>query len=399
MSHKDAELGLYKEKLDELSAANDQLTELSNSLQCQLDCVRQELEFCNKERTQLELALEDSKTEALKERDGRLAAEGRIEKMETSLRSDKKYRELRERVSNYEKEVDSLNVVVDMKTQRIRQLEGDKMRTELELADYETLKESYQRLQRENEALTETLGMKARKNAEQSREIDQLRTELKREINEKKRVSIKYDQLEYQLNESRELLAELSYANIPPINENDQEDMETNGVGGGAGGERGVESSFSTKYHSFSSASQVSMPPPNTSRRTSSRNHVRRLFSTPNISESSQHQQQQAQFHSRQHYQHQDPAMYPNANTKHRLPELVLSSINSNWLQHKGHKAGTPNTVNNISSHKTHPDSDQASSSCSANSSPIMSPKLTDPKSTDSFNEYPNSSSVSASSN
>lgn len=381
---KDAELEAFKEQLTDLSKCNAELTELVSSLQTQLDCAREEFEYCSKERTQLELTLEDSKTEAKKEKDGRIAAETRVEQLESSLRSDKKYRELREKISNFEKEVDSLNVVVDMKTQRIRQLEGDKMRSEIELADYESLKESYQRLQRENEALTETLGMKARKNAEQSREIDTLRSELKREVNEKKRMSIKYDQLEYQFNESRELLSELYSSTIPPINESDS-DQDSLAGGDNPGG----ESSF--RFTPFTPHSSSRRNPAHTSNRTS----VRRLFSTPAVLDSQQQ---------RQHFQHQDPAFNKgSAQNNHRLPELVLSSIGAtNWMS-QGKPQGSKNQPppqppthhphsHHHHNHRAHEDTGHATSAASsspANSSPMLSPKIiTDKKGTAQF-EYP----------
>lgn len=355
---KDNTIGLLNNRLSEALTQVDCGKNEISSLKEKLTEVEQELLSTNEERARLEEATYELQQELCLEKETRLGVETRLEQLELSCRSDKKYRDLKEKVSTYQMEVDSLNVVVDLKTQRTRHLEGEIMRIELELSNYENLKESYQRLQRENEALTETLGMKARKNAEQSREIEHLRSEMKREANERKRTSIRNDQLEYQLNETREMLADLSFVSeLAPDNndcENNKEDV--------------------SRFNSFSSA-----------QRPASRHYVRRLFSTPSMSHDT--------VQSRQHFQHQDPVTEP----KHRLPELVLSSIGANWSL-----SGRPPPPSSSSGpsfrlhHNTHDPVPQAdsnsskSSNCSNNSSPLTSPgPIMSNSKSDTFSEFP----------
>nr|XP_046918800.1 protein PF14_0175-like [Dermatophagoides farinae] len=298
-NQKQTEINLLMTNVDELNnVIEDQKVKIV-SIENHYIGLKQAAESFDDERKRLQNELQETQDECTNEKEIRVDLEKRLEKAEGLLKSDRKYRELKEKISNYEKEVDSLNVVVDMKTQRIRYLESEKMRTELELADYEQLKESYQQLQRENEALTEALGMKARKNAEQSRELDILRTELKRETNERKRLAARYDTLEFQFNESRDMLTSMNAM----LNEESMKNAETD------------ETVFFTPMQSSNNSNFVESS--RKSRPGSNSNAVRQLFSTPLMSD--------PQFKSRYHFQHQDPA----SDASHRLPEVVLSSIKS----------------------------------------------------------------------
>ena len=299
---KDNKIAYLNNRLSQVLSEVASLKNETCLLNEKLNTVERELLDTNQERTNLEEKLDEVQQLFYLEKEERHNVETKLEQLELSCRSDKKYRDLKEKLSTYQKEVDSLNVVVDMKTQRTRHLESEIMRIEMELSNYENLKESYQQLQRENEALTETLGMKARKNAEQSREIEHLRTELKREATERKRTLIRNDQLEYHLNETRELLQEMSYSDNAPREIDDCDSKE--------------ETFSQSRFNSFqSSVSRSAKTSARHERSTGSSFAVRRLFSSPISHES------------RQHYQHQDPA----TDSKHRLPELVLSSIEANW--------------------------------------------------------------------
>ncbi|OTF77044.1 hypothetical protein BLA29_004851, partial [Euroglyphus maynei] len=318
-NQKQTEINLLMTNIGELTDVIEENKEKIASLENQYDGLKQEAELFDDERKRLENELQETRNECTNGKEIIADLQKRLEKAEGLLKTDRKYRELKEKVSNYEKEVDSLNVVVDMKTQRIRYLEGEKMRTELELADYEQLKESYQQLQRENEALTEALGMKARKNAEQSRELDILRTELKRETNERKRLAARYDTLEFQLNESRDLLNNISNMNNI-LNEESIKNAESD--------EADFYTPLQTPNPNFIESSRKSRPGSNS-------NAVRQLFSTPMISDS--------QFKSRYHFQHQDPA----SDTSHRLPEVVLSSMNSSNCRSFHNKRNSSSTETN----------------------------------------------------
>lgn len=367
---KDNTIALLGNKLTEASAQVETHQNEAEALKAKLDAVEEELLCCSQERTNLAEILEQTRQELCSEKEAHMSVESRLEQLEISCRSDKKYRDLKEKVSTYQKEVDSLNVVVDMKTQRTRHLESEIMRIELELSNYENLKEAYQRLQRENEALTETLGMKARKNAEQSREIEHLRCELKREANDHKRASILNDQLEYQLNETRERLHEVSFSSDFAANDNnlDCDPKDASSIVRFNSLIDSVTQSTSSKHASFS-------------QRPLGRNYVRRLFSTPSVTNND--------FQSRQHYQHQDPATH----SKHRLPELVLSSIGANWSVNRAVSSSTNFHGHGSTSHHPHSHADlhcgSSSNNSSGHSSPIASPKM-DNTTTDTFMDFPN---------
>ncbi|XP_075680290.1 uncharacterized protein LOC113791907 isoform X1 [Dermatophagoides pteronyssinus] len=341
ISHqKQAEINLLMTNVGELTNVIEEHKEKIASIENQYNELKQEAESFDDERKRLENELHEAQSECANGKGIITDLEKRLDKAEGLLRTDRKYRELKEKVSNYEKEVDSLNVVVDMKTQRIRYLESEKMRTELELVDYEQLKESYQQLQRENEALTEALGMKARKNAEQSRELDILRTELKRETNERKRLAARYDTLEFQLNESRDMLSNISNMNNI-LNEESIKNAQSD--------EAGFFTPGQTTNSNFVESSRKSRPGSNS-------NAFRQLFSTPMMSDS--------QFKSRYHFQHQDPA----SDTSHRLPEVVLSSMNSSNCRSFHNKRNTTTTetntatnVNVINGHQSSSSSPQSS--------------------------------------
>lgn len=371
---KDNMIDLLNVKLNDARNENENHLNNIKSLTDKISILEGELLSLSEKDNQLEANFVEIQQELSNEKEARLNAETRLEQLELSCRSDKKYRDLKEKLSTYQKEVDSLNVVVDMKTQRTRHLESEIMRIEMELTNYENLKEAYQRLSRENEALTETLGMKARKNAEQSREIEQLRNEFKREVNERKRTSIRCDQLEYQLNETREMLADVSVQDISLSNCDPKEE--------------GV-----SRMHSYLGSVSHSKQP-HCSQRAPNRSYVRRLFSTPSISDESR-------FNSRQHHQHQNPL-----NNDNLLPDFVLSSIGANWQHNRSSLSSTP-LPNNYRSqqegfstqHQHHDHSELSTNKQSVNSSsPLPQPKMTSSKRADPFNDFPNSSpSVSSS--
>lgn len=374
-SQKEASILLLETKLWEQSKQLDDAQTEVQSFKLKLADAESLLLSGEEERQVLIKEIEDLQRDLENEKEEHSNTLSKLNALEESCRSDKKYRDLKDKISTYQKEVDSLNVVIDMKTQRTRHLESQVMHTKLELANYENLKENYQQLQRENEALTETVGMKARKNAEQSREIDTLRSELRREANERKRTSIRNDQLEYQLNETQGLLKEYTF-DLSSVNEDSKEATPSQS-------DAPVPYSQSERpARNLSSIVPKNVSSNFGSKQTAGRSSVRRLFSTPL---------------SRQHF-HQQPT---SSSAKKPLPELVLSSIggDSNWAPSQTATSGASSSA---SSHYDNGQSDchsssKSSSNCnSANSSPQTSPKLSKSNKDDPFAEFaPTSSSMS----
>lgn len=370
-SQKEASILLLETKLWEQSKQLDDAQTEVQSFKLKLADAESLLLSGEEERQGLIKEIEELQHDLENEKEEHSNTLSKLNALEESCRSDKKYRDLKDKISTYQKEVDSLNVVIDMKTQRTRHLESQVMHTKLELANYENLKENYQQLQRENEALTETVGMKARKNAEQSREIDTLRSELRREANERKRTSIRNDQLEYQLNETQELLKEYTF-DLSSVNEDSKEATPS---------QSDAPLSYSQSERSarnLSSNVPKNVPSNFGSKRTAGRSSVRRLFSTP------------VRLH-----------QHPTSSSAKPLPELVLSSIggDSNWVPSQTATSGASSSA---SSHYDNGQSDchsssKSSSNCnSANSSPQTSPKLSKPNKDDPFAEFaPTSSSMS----
>lgn len=313
-------------QLDESRANNIQLEEEKHRLATDLDVARGKLETFEQKITELTAKLATSEEEKAAEIEANRILQVKIDKLEASLKSDKKYKELKEKITNLEKEVDSLNVVIEMKNQRVRTLESEKMQTEVELQAYERLRETHQKLLHEKEALTETVALKARKNAEQSRELDGLRGELRRELTARKQLATKADQLEYQLNESREQLSffENTFDTsqfFTPCERNPQR----SGLG----------------------SLSIGINTGNTRPRT-----ARRLFSTPAINSlviaeasSSSNSSSNNVNTSRQHYQHQEPvggnvpmheAMLKMQNDASAVIDHVSSSSSSTIAMTKG---------------------------------------------------------------
>jgi len=218
--------------------------------------------------------------------------------------------------------------------------------------------------------------MKARKNAEQSRELETLRSELKREVNERKRFSIRNDQLEYQLNETRELFNEMSFCSDYVSTDNNPEC------------ESKVDAASQARFNALlgSEARSTLNKSVSSVHRPIGRQFVKKqLFTTPSDSQLQS---------SRQHYQHQDPVT---DSKHHRLPELVLSSIGSNWQVNRAASTSTitsnivESNATNSYAHHHHPNQNVQSEAHSNGLSPIASPKVSNPKA-DIFNDFPNPS-------
>lgn len=401
----ESRLWAQSKELDEARVARDEATH-------QMTTLRADLGEGVLERGQLEerVAALRQELEAEKEEHSNVLA--KLNALEESCRSDRKYRDLKEEISTYQKEVDSLNVVLEMKNKRNRSAEQELMMIKLELSNYESLKESFKNLQRENEPLTETVGMKARKNAEQTREIDNLRSTVKKEANERKRMSIRTDQLEYRLNETLELLHTVSMGEMVPIADNDEEDEgeEADKHESGQESEKGSHNTMMGKFSPrfYSSVNMVSakangggMGVAHSSR--SGGRNVRRLFSSPGgfvtggALASSGAAAASGDGGQRQHFQHQEPNMSRTAaSPRAALPDMVLSSIGSssnNWPSSSSSSTRTADTVadgHNGNGHNhhhhhhnyhtdffgTHSNKSTNSRNSSANSSPLNSPKV-----------------------
>lgn len=281
INQRDRQLVQLSAQLDESRANDTRLQEEKHRLATDLDAMRRQLESMEQAFAELTTKFTTSQEEKAAESEAKNILQAKVDKLEASLKSDKKYKELREKVTNLEMEVESLNVVIEMKNEKVRALESEKMQTEVELQAYDRLRETYQKLVHEKEALTETVALKARKNAEQSRELDGLRNDLRREFTARKQFATKADQLEYQLNQTREQLSilETSVDASQFFTPCDQSVFRTGGsksVTTGHGRPRTARRLFSTPCVGSSAFAEVSS-------------------STNNVAE-------------RQHYQHQEPA-------------------------------------------------------------------------------------------
>ena len=395
------------EQGQELDAAKAEVAQSAE----RMSSLEQELAEGVTERGELEERVAGLRQELEAEREEHSSVLASLKALEDSCRSDRKYRDLKEKINTYQKEVDSLNVVLEMKTQRNRNLETEQMRMQMELANYESLKETYQNLRRENEALAETVSLKARKNAEHAREIDTLRASLKKEQNERKRMSIRNDQLQYKLDETVEMLHSMTVSEMMIVGEDGEEDSEKNGGENkptveNVGGQHDLHnssSSFVPLCHS--SMNKKNNGGGNGGGPTNHQRSVRRLFSTPGslvtggaLSGGGGADSQ------RQHFQHQEPTHHHHPHHPHHphhshraaLPELVLSSIgaSSHWSSSTSTtttsgSSGPSSASSNASSFSSSARNDGSNGHnhnhnhhqhnhnySSANSSPLNSPRL-----------------------
>lgn len=281
-------------QLEEAKANNASLREEQDILAIEFEATRCQAWENQQAVSQLSAKLAASQDELNAEKEAKLALEAKIEKLEASLKSDRKYKDLREKISNLEMDVASLKVVIEMRNDRIKILESEKMQNQVELQNYERLRESHKKLEQKNEALTETIKLKASKNADQSREIHTLRGDLNKELTEKKKLLTKADQLEYELNQTREMLS---------LNVSHESAISTSNYFTPLPSRNNV--SLSTSMHGDAGNSKP--------------RSAKYLFSTPMCAEL-------GSSFSRQHHQHQQPGDLGNHSTARQASEARFCS-------------------------------------------------------------------------
>lgn len=125
-------------------------------------------------------------------------------KLEESLTKDKdaRVKYAQEKITQLQKDVDSLNSVLEMRLERIHALEKDSlllMETQNEL---ETQKDTNKALSQQLESLNAALDKRREQYENLFAEHEKIRQELNRERKERRRMTMKTEQLEFALNES-----------------------------------------------------------------------------------------------------------------------------------------------------------------------------------------------------
>lgn len=125
-------------------------------------------------------------------------------KLEESLTKDKdaRVKYAQERITQLQKDVDSLNSVIEIRSERIRVLEKDGLLLKEVQNELLHHKDNEKALKQQLESLNAAL-VKKREQLEKLRvEHEELRQELKRECTERRRMTMKTEMLEWEINES-----------------------------------------------------------------------------------------------------------------------------------------------------------------------------------------------------
>jgi len=163
-----------------------------------------ELEICQQNRNQLLNEIEDSKSQLNQTKQLKDALESKINQIEENIMNDKdkKFKYLTEKTKQLEIEVDSLKVVMDMKNEKIHTLERQMIETQEKINELPMAKETIRGLQQQIENLQVTLERKIHQFNQLTREHEDLKNEYDREMREKRRLSMKNEELAYHLSES-----------------------------------------------------------------------------------------------------------------------------------------------------------------------------------------------------
>ena len=190
-----------EEHLKELSRLHEAQTSELNDLTGQHSKIRQEFE----ERvTYLETEL-DTRTKELTElRKEHESLNESYNKLEESLTKDKdaRVKYVQDKANQLQKEVESLNSVIEMRTERMHVLEKDSILLGEAQQELVTVKDSNKALKQQLESMEAALKNKREKYETLFAERETLSQELKRERKERRRMTMRSEQLEYALNES-----------------------------------------------------------------------------------------------------------------------------------------------------------------------------------------------------
>lgn len=125
-------------------------------------------------------------------------------KLEESLTKDKdaRVKYAQEKITQLQKDVDSLNSVLEMRLERVHALERDSILLTETQNELETQKDSNKALYQQLESLNAALDKRREQYENLFAEHEKIRQELVRERKERRRMTMKTEQLEFALNES-----------------------------------------------------------------------------------------------------------------------------------------------------------------------------------------------------
>jgi chromosome segregation ATPase len=163
-----------------------------------------ELQMCQQNRDQLLNELKDKNNQLNQTKQLKDELEVKVIQMEETIMNDKdkRFKYLNEKTKQQELEVESLKVVMDMKNEKIHTLERQMIETQEKINELPLAKETIRGLQQQIENLQVTLERKIHQFNQLTAEHEDLKTEYDREMREKRRLSMKNEELAFHLSES-----------------------------------------------------------------------------------------------------------------------------------------------------------------------------------------------------
>ncbi|CAG2161946.1 unnamed protein product [Oppiella nova] len=153
---------------------------------------------------QLMAQMEEKTSELTQTRQTKEALESRLKQMEQNIMNDKdkKFKYLTEKSKQLDLEVESLKVVMEMKNEKIHTLERKMIETQEKMNELPFAKENVRSLQQQVETLQITLDRKIHQYNQLTREHQDLQCLYEKEMREKRRLSMKNEELAFHLSES-----------------------------------------------------------------------------------------------------------------------------------------------------------------------------------------------------
>lgn len=178
---------LHKDELNDLETKHSNIQE---ELQARIDILESELKKTTKELVDLKKEHENLTNS--------------FNQLEESLTKDKdaRVRYAQEKVDKLQKDVDSLNLVLEMRLERIHSLEKDSLLLGEIRNELQHSQDANKALKQETESLAAALEKKRTQFETLVAEHERVSQELKRERKERRRMTMKTEELEYVLNES-----------------------------------------------------------------------------------------------------------------------------------------------------------------------------------------------------
>lgn len=176
-----------KNELDDL---NNKHSTVETELRNRIEVFELELDSKSKELTELRREYE--------------VLDDSYKKLEDSLTKDKdaRVKYAQEKINTLQKEVDSLNSVLEMRSEKIHALEKESLLLAETQNELTSLKDTNKALNQQLESLNAALDKKREQYENLIVETEKIRQELKQERKERRRMTMKTEQLEYVLNES-----------------------------------------------------------------------------------------------------------------------------------------------------------------------------------------------------